>query len=99
MQRKPTYLHTWPLLSGQNSTSPRVDIPISLTALISGEYKILTGDVKSAGWTGPTYPNNTHPDGGINAIEHCGNSGCLYNIIQDPEERTNLASKTPDVLK
>ena len=90
--------NVWPLISGQNSTSPRVDIPISDTTLISGEYKILTGNVNLAGWTGPVYPNTTKPSG-ISAVEHCGDSGCLYNIIDDPEEYTNLAEKMPDMLK
>ena len=43
------------------------------------------------------YPNATTPSG-INAIEHC-DTGCLYNIMDDPEEYTNLAEKMPDVLK
>ena len=91
-------LNVWPLISGENSTSPRVDIPISNRSLISGEYKILVGNMLLAGWTGPVYPNMTTPSG-INAIEHCGDTGCLYNILDDPEEYTNLAEKMPDVLK
>ena len=79
-------------------TSTRVDIPLTQNTLISGEYKILTGNVDLAGWTGPVYPNTTTPSG-ISAIEHCGDSGCLYNIIDDPEEYINLAEKMPDVLK
>ena len=38
-------LDMWPLIFGRKSISPRVDIPISLTTLISGNYKILTGNV------------------------------------------------------
>ena len=75
-----------------------MDIPLTQNTLISGQYKILTGNVDLAGWTGPVYPNTTKPSG-ISAIEHCGDSGCLYNIIDDPEEYTNLAEKMPDVLK
>ena len=92
-------LNMWPMISGQNSTSPRVDIPASNTTLISGDYKILQGNVAQAGWTGPQYPNLTNPNGGINAVEHCGESGCLYNIKEDPGERVNLASKMPNVLQ
>ena len=92
-------LNIWPLISGENSTSPRVDIPLTLTALISGEYKILIGDNNCAGWTGPVYPNNTHPNGGIEAVERCGDTGCLYNIMKDPLEHVNLASQMPDMLK
>ena len=88
-------LNVWPLISGQNLTSPRTDIPVSNTTLIGGDYKILTGTVGHAGWTGPHYPNGSHE---VDAIEHCGD-GCLYDIKQDPLEHTNLATKLPDVLK
>ena len=91
-------LNMWPLISGQNSTSPRTDIPLSMTALISGDYKILIDTINDAGWTGQVYPNETHPDGGITAVKHCGQSGCLYNIKTDPEERHNLAQMMPNKL-
>ena len=89
----------WPLISGENATSPRTDVPASHDTLISGDYKILVGTVGQAGWTGPQYPNTTNPHGGIKASEHCGDTGCLYNIKTDPEERNNLASQMPQMLK
>ena len=89
----------WPFISGETATSPRTDIPASINALISGDYKILIGTVGQAGWTGPQYPNQTNPTGGIRASEQCGESGCLYNIKDDPEERRNLASSMPEQLK
>jgi arylsulfatase I/J len=92
-------LNMWPLISGQNSISPRVDIPISMTTLISGNYKILRGTVPKTGWAGPVYPNNTNPDGGIDARERCGKRGCLYDIINDPGEHNNLALQMPRKLK
>jgi arylsulfatase I/J len=71
-----------------------------MTALISGNYKILMDNVPNAGWAGPVYPNNTGPGGGIYARERCGkNRGCLYNIINDPGEHNNLASQMPRKLK
>ena len=42
-------LNVWPLISGQNSTSPRVDIPVTKETLISGDYKILSRDISEAG--------------------------------------------------
>ena len=42
-------LNMWPMISGQNMTSPRVDIPATYSTLISGDYKILQGDVAQAG--------------------------------------------------
>ena len=65
--------------------------------MISGDYKILTGIVLQAGWTGPQYPNKTRPSGGIYAFQDCDSIGCLYNIKDDPEERMNLAKSQPDI--
>ena len=91
-------LNMWPLISGENMTSPRTDVPISNVTLISGDYKILTGMVKMAGWTGPIYPNNTNPQGGVDAVQDCGTSGCLYDIRRDPYEHKDLAQSQPEVL-
>ena len=87
----------WPLISGQNATSPRTDIPITYESLISGDYKILTGNVHEAGWSGPVFPNNTNRR--ITTEEECGDSGCLYNIRKDPLEYVNLAKTMPDMLR
>ena len=88
-------LNMWPLISGLNSTSPRTDIPVSNKTLISGQYKIITGKVSHAGWTGPHYPNGSHE---VDAVENCG-EGCLYDIKADPLEYHNLATKLPETLK
>ena len=45
------------------------------------------------------YPNLTNPSGGIETRQNCGNTGCLYNIIEDPEERVDLAEIEPETLK
>ena len=92
-------INMWPLISGVSSTSMRVDIPVSYNTLISKNYKILTGEMLQAGWTGPKFPNDTNPHGGIPAVQDCGEDGCLYDIQKDPEERNNLAKQMPNVLK
>lgn len=38
----------WPFLSGANATAPRSEIPISSFALLSGDWKYLTGQVRMA---------------------------------------------------
>ena len=88
-------MNMWPMISGQNSTSPRVEIPVTNSTLISGDYKIITGELSRAGWTGPHYPNSTQY---VNNTVNCGD-GCLYNIKMDPYEYHNLAAEKPDVLK
>lgn len=93
-------LNMWPLISGKNKTSPRVDIPVSNMTLISGDYKILTGTLNQACWTGPQSPNvTTPPEVGVKIRQDCGMEGCLYNIKNDPEEYDNLALKLPDKLE
>ena len=87
----------WPLISGLNSTSPRTDIPVSNFTLISGDYKIITGDVNMSVWTGPHSPNTTTKRSDIQVVESCGN-GCLFNIKTDPNEHDNLATKMPSIL-
>ena len=91
-------MNMWPLISGRNSTSPSTDVPVSNMTLISGEYKILTGTLRQACWTGPQSPNITTPPG-TNIQEECGEKGCLYNIKDDPDEYVNLALKLPNKLK
>ena len=93
-------LNVWPFISGQVAVSPREEFPVSMNSLISGDYKILIGTVQQAGWTGPQYPNMTDTNGnGILTLTECGRTGCLYNIKDDPEERTNLAAQMPEKLE
>ena len=90
-------LDIWPLISGQNTTSPRTDIPVSHDTLISGEYKIITGDIGNSAWTGPQFPNATTTSKEVQITVHC-DEGCLFNIKEDPYEYKNLAKEMPDVL-
>eukprot|EP00118_Oscarella_pearsei_P000690 m.5568 g.5568 ORF g.5568 m.5568 type:complete len:527 (+) comp13516_c0_seq1:166-1746(+) len=102
-------LNVWPLISGQNGTSPRTEFfmgpifyqheQINGYALIENNFKILLGDHGFATWTGPASPNITNPNPAF-PTEECGAKGCLYDIINDPEERTDLAdSKDPNIQK
>ena len=89
----------WNYLSGRVSDPPRSSVHISETALIQGRLKLLTGNVKSACWGGPVYPNATtaaNPTYGsyhspCNTTLRCGQSGCLFDVVEDFEERIDLA--------
>lgn len=68
-------LNMWPMISGQNTTSPRIIVPLSsgrgshagsiLTpgargAIINSDYKLIVGVVCEDQWTGPNYPIHLH---------------------------------------
>lgn len=93
----------WPLLSGQNTTSPRVELAVGaeqeVGGLISHGYKVVLGFNSEAGWAGPTFPNLTshwNPDKYSQTCGKTPSTGCLYNILEDPGEHINLASQEPE---
>jgi arylsulfatase I/J len=92
-------LDVWPLLSGANATSPRVEMPISPAVLLSFPHKLLRGLQDWSGRTSPLYPNATsvRADASPNTWTFCG-GGCLFDVAADPEERHDLAPARPDLV-
>jgi len=102
-------MNMWPLLSGANASSPRTHVLLgssdgtdkSGNTIVEGVvradgYKLLLGKQASAFWTGPTYPNSsTYPSGS----ENCGDAGCLFNVLADPNEHDEISAAHPDVVK
>jgi arylsulfatase I/J len=60
----------------------------------NGMWKLLTGDVEQDMYTGPHYPNSTTNEISNDFVGHCAD-GCLYNLMADPLETTDLASQMP----
>eukprot|EP01063_Lacrimia_lanifica_P015644 TRINITY_DN22333_c0_g1_i1.p1 TRINITY_DN22333_c0_g1~~TRINITY_DN22333_c0_g1_i1.p1 ORF type:complete len:539 (+),score=165.43 TRINITY_DN22333_c0_g1_i1:33-1649(+) len=69
-------LNVWPLLTGANATSPRVEWPMTplgeeagprakhggdAAYMADGRYKLIVGRIAQAGWCGVTHPNRTAP--------------------------------------
>jgi len=57
-------LDMWPMISGANETSPRTELalsggPVGQSGLISGQYKLLRGELSSAFFPGPHMPNSS----------------------------------------
>jgi arylsulfatase A-like enzyme len=81
-----------PLLLGNVTTSPRVEIPLSPEALIVGDFKLIWKErVEWAGWSGPQYPhaNSTRADIQDKTL-NC-KDGCLFDVVRDPGECRDLA--------
>lgn len=104
----------WPLISGQVQQSPRTELALGdaqdkgkassktlVGGLIQGRYKVLVGNLSESGWTDSEYPSNTTWRSN-DAIQSCGrdaNSGCLFDVVDDPGEHFNLAKERPDILQ
>merc|ERR1712066_628184 len=69
--------------------------------LIRNGYKVIVGKNSQAGWAGPVFPNTTSHWDPSKSFETCGNTtetGCLFNILEDPGEHVNLASLKPAIF-
>jgi arylsulfatase I/J len=60
----------------------------------AGLWKLLTGTVEQAVYTGPHYPNASSSINSMLYASHCA-AGCLYNLRDDPLEQVDLAAQMP----
>eukprot|EP01062_Namystynia_karyoxenos_P013162 TRINITY_DN14742_c0_g1_i2.p1 TRINITY_DN14742_c0_g1~~TRINITY_DN14742_c0_g1_i2.p1 ORF type:complete len:353 (+),score=63.92 TRINITY_DN14742_c0_g1_i2:625-1683(+) len=111
-------IDVWPLVSGAVQQSPRREIPLCIngtwgdgtttwpvSALISGDMKVMSGQYNISMHQGPDFPNASKcceiecwrklPTLYCGTFEH---PTCLYNITADPGEERNLADALPDLL-
>lgn len=107
-------MNMWPLLIGADKASPRYEIPLSIdfvdnsgnnSALIMGEYKLLTGVYPTSIRQQQDWPTNDACCS-ISCWErqqfNCDRQeggACLFNIQEDPTETKNLAATKPEVVK
>lgn len=93
-------LNMWPMISGQNSTSPRTQIHVDNYTLIDGDYKLFNGTIlQFASWGGSIFPNATS-NGSLQATElNCKDRACLFNIEQDPTEHVNIIDENVDIAQ
>eukprot|EP01084_Bolivina_argentea_P254030 426953_1 len=93
-------LDMWPLVSGKNSTSPRVEVPIDEYVFISGDYKyIVNTSVDYASWGGPVYPNSSSPKHPIEGTKLDCEKGCLFNIGNDMTEHKDVINENQDIAQ
>lgn len=95
-------MDVWPIISGSNSTSPHEEIVLgynydSKGAIISGNYKLIVGSqgtrCDNLMWSPLNYPCEDGPKG-----ENC-DPYCLYDIVNDPQEKTNLVNTEKEILQ
>jgi len=94
-------LDVWPMLSGLNLTSPRESILVHEGMIVVGDWKYLKGGTHmgEAAWGGPHYPNSSTATDSI--AQHsftCPEQGCLYNVVKDPSERSEVSSQHPHIV-
>ena len=103
-------LDVWPIISGENATSQHEEIIIgynfSLTlangpigAIIVGEYKLIVGKQEiNPGCDSLMFSPLNYPCENGTVGNDC-EPYCLYNIVDDPEERKDLSQTNPDILQ
>ena len=90
-------LNMWPMISGENATSPRTMIAVDKNTLIQGDFKLIRGiTLDTASWGGPVYPNSTS-NGSLKATELDCTDGCLFDIIRDPTEHFNIIQNNEEI--
>lgn len=90
-------LNMWPLITGNTSSSPRVEYPISPSSFVSYPYKLLLGPQAFDAYSGEFYPNASSIALSTDVVGECGN-GCLYNIEADPLEENDIAAANPQLV-
>ena len=95
-------MDVWPIINGERSTTLHDVIVLGYNfnekgAIISGNYKFINGSqgsfCDSLMWSPLDYPCNDGPKGD-DCYPHC-----LYDIVNDPQEKHNLSKENPDLLK
>ncbi len=92
----------WPMLSGQNLTSPRTTILVTKDLLVHDRWKFVRGGAQmiEAAWGGPHYPNATTASDPIDGHSfRCPERGCLFDLVADPTEREEVGAAHPAVAQ
>ena len=86
----------WPVLSGQSALPARAEVFVASGVLVQSNYKLITTHAGDARWTGPLFPKV--PATGTRDITCSKKTPCLFDVVKDPSERTNIAPEHPDVV-
>ena len=87
----------WPVVSGVSTTPLREELFVGSGVLIQGQYKLITSASNEARWSGPLFPKV--PATGRRMLSCSVQEPCLFNVVKDHREMTNIASAMPDLLQ
>jgi arylsulfatase B len=102
-------VNIWPLISGENSTSPRTEIVLGIPTVssplsIGDPYLNVQAVIQNDGWkllVGQTHQNIWTSPHYPNKTTHWPNDpmdcskGCLYNVFDDPTEHNEVSKSNP----
>lgn len=89
-------LDQWSLISGASQDAVRTEVFPGSGVLIQDNYKLMATGAGTAKWSGPLYPKVKAT--GPKSISCSKRTPCLFNVVADPSERDDVASKFPDVV-
>ena len=92
----------WPLVMGavKAEDSPRDTILVNKNLLVHKQWKFCTGSMQGNALAGPRYPNaSSYPKDFVDSFNlNCGEGGCLFDVVKDVLETTNVAAANPKVV-
>jgi len=85
------------LITTPGAKTPHSGLPVTTLSYIKGDYKlIVTPKADFASWGGPRFPNASSHKSPVEGVVKDCTSGCLFDVVNDPTEQTDLSSSMPD---
>merc|ERR1712045_780365 len=94
-------LNMWPWLMGDEEESPRTGFVLSDYGVMEGEFKYLQGRMLYSVWGEAVWPHSETPSQEElrDTILDCAFFGCLFNVVDDPEERIDVKGLYPELTQ
>lgn len=84
----------WPMVTGANTTNPREYLPVTEQTIIwQGRYKYFSSTSTPFGFNGWSLPNATLVNKTAMGCERC-----LFDILDDPGETTEITDRFPAIV-
>jgi len=90
-------VNQWHVISGSTPKAARVEIWPADGILINGSMKLIACGPGNGDWSGPLYPKV--PAWNSTEVTCSAKAPCLYDVVEDPWERHNIAERHPDVVQ